>query len=241
MLAATGKYPLGLNSGIYDAAAFKESEAPLQEIWTAYRESRYARSRIVCTNVAESGVTVPNVGLVISSGVQRRVSGDIRTGSTVNALQTLSKVQLLQQLGRIDQGVHIRMMSHGQYTSQVRSTDLAQSEESDINPMILRSLVAGRSFARLPFLCPPHPIVQARTKERMFLHGILNTKGVSATTDKLRSLLQESSVLRERGNMRKLRISSVQHAQCKKTRLRCGCAVRGYIAGITGTASSGRR
>ena len=69
---------------------------------------------IVCTNVAESGVTIPNVGLVISSGVQRRVSTDIRTGSTVNALQTLSKAQLLQQVGtgRIDQGVHITMISH---------------------------------------------------------------------------------------------------------------------------------
>ena len=48
------------------------------------------------------------------------------------------------------------MMSHDQYVSQVRSSDLAQLEESDISPMTLRSLMAGRSFARLPFLCPPH-------------------------------------------------------------------------------------
>ena len=148
-----------------------------------YRDPRYARSCIVCTNVAESGVTVPNVGLVISSGVQRRVSTDIRTGSTVNALQTLSKAQLLQQLGRTgrttDRGIHVTMMSHDQYLSQVRSSDLAQLEESDISPMILRSLVAGRSFARLPFLCPPHPMVQTHTKEKTFLHGILDTKGES--------------------------------------------------------------
>ena len=99
----------------------------------------------------------------------------------MNALQTLSKAQLLQQLGRasrIDKGVHITMMSHGQYASQGRSTDLAQLEESDSSPMLL-PLVAERSFARLPFLCPPHPIVQACTKERMFLHGILDAKGVS--------------------------------------------------------------
>ena len=68
-------------------------------------------------------------------------------------------------------------MSHEQYTSQVRSTDLAQLDESDISPMILRSLVAGRSFARLPFLCPPHPVVQARAKEKMFLHGVLDYQG----------------------------------------------------------------
>ena len=117
-----------------------------QELWIAHREPRFARSCIVCTNVAESGITV---------------STDARTGATVNALQTLSKAQLLQQLGRsgrTDCGVHITMMSHDQYLSQVRSADLAQLEESDISPMILRSLVAGRSFARLPFLCPPHPM-----------------------------------------------------------------------------------
>ena len=88
VLAATGKYPLGQNPSIYDADAFRESEAPqgIQEIWSAYREPRYARSCIVCSNVAESGVSVPNVGLVISSGVQRRVSTNIRTGSTVHGI-----------------------------------------------------------------------------------------------------------------------------------------------------------
>ena len=88
----------------------------------------------------------------------------------MNAFQTLSKAQLLQQLGhsgRTDCGVHITMMSHEQYLSQVRSSDQPQLEESDISPMILRSLVAGRSFARLPFLCPPHPMVQTHAKEKM--------------------------------------------------------------------------
>ena len=90
----------------------------------------------------------------------------------MNALQTSSKAQLLQQLGRsgrTDCGIHITMMSHGQYSSQVRSSDL----------MILRSLVAGRPFSRLPFLCPPHPMVQTHAKEKMFLHGILDTRGVT--------------------------------------------------------------
>ena len=43
------------------------------------------------------------------------------------------------------------MMSHEQFQSQVRSRDLAQLEESDITPIILRTLVAGRPFARPPF------------------------------------------------------------------------------------------
>ena len=85
VLASTGKYPMGQNPNMFDPDSLQKFAAPLgfQEIWAAYRDPRFARSCIVCTNVAESGITNPNVGLVISSGVQRRVSTGIRTGSTV--------------------------------------------------------------------------------------------------------------------------------------------------------------
>ena len=81
--------------------------------------------------------------------------------------------------GRTDEGDHITMMSHEQSNSQARSQDIAQLEESGLTPMILRSLVVGRPFSRLPFLCPPHPLVQLHAKERMFLHGVLDTKAVT--------------------------------------------------------------
>ena len=84
VLASTGKYPLGQNQSLFDPESFQKFSAPLafQEIWAAYREPRFARSCIVCTNVAESGITIPNVGLVISSGVQRRVSTVLRPSTT---------------------------------------------------------------------------------------------------------------------------------------------------------------
>ena len=81
--------------------------------------------------------------------------------------------------GRTDEGDHITMMSYVQYTSQVRSADQTQLEESDITPMILRSLAAGRPFSRLPFLCQPHTVVQFHAKERMFRRGMLDNKGVT--------------------------------------------------------------
>ena len=65
---------------------------------------------------------MPNVGLVISSGVQRRVSTGVRTGVTVNALQKLSKSQMTQQqrrTGRTDEGDHITMMSYDQFPGAV--------------------------------------------------------------------------------------------------------------------------
>ena len=102
VLASIGRYPLGQNKSLFAPESFEVFSAPnaFQELWAAHGEPRFAGSCIVCTNVAESGITIPNVGLVISSGVQRRVSTDVRTGATVHALQTLSKAQLLQQLGR---------------------------------------------------------------------------------------------------------------------------------------------
>ena len=60
-------------------------------MWYAHRDPRFARSCIVCTNVAESGITIPNVGIVISSGVQRRVSTDCAHGSDSECLTNAVK------------------------------------------------------------------------------------------------------------------------------------------------------
>ena len=62
------------------------------------------------------------------------------------------------------------MISYEQYQDQVSSQDLAQLDECDLTPIILRSLAAGRPFSRMPFLSPPDPVAQLPLKERMFLH-----------------------------------------------------------------------
>ena len=73
LLAASSKHPLGQNRALFAPESFDTFCAPpaIQELWAAHCDSRFARSCIVCTNVAESGITIPNVGLVISSGVYR--------------------------------------------------------------------------------------------------------------------------------------------------------------------------
>ena len=127
-----------MNPDFYDDEELRMHVAPqkVQETWKPYMDVSLVRSCIICANVAESGVTVANVGLVISSGVHHRVSTDIRTGATVNALQTLSKTRMTEQQGRkgrTDEGDHVTMMSYDQYVSQARSSDLVQLEESDIS------------------------------------------------------------------------------------------------------------
>ena len=83
VLAATGKYPLDRTRAFM---ILMHSER--------VKHHGFRRYGLHIVSLDMPGVTVPNVGLVISSAVQRCVSTDIRTGSTVNALQTLSKAQL---------------------------------------------------------------------------------------------------------------------------------------------------
>ena len=72
-------------------------------------------------------------------------------------------------------------------------------------PYCQQLVMKGGSSARLPFLCPPHRMVQTHTKEKMFLHGILDTKGVSrmghatACMDLPREWAQFMYVCAERG------------------------------------------
>ena len=163
-------FNLGENPHIYDPESLhlKTALTAMRNLWQANRVVDNVRSCIICTNVAESGVTIPDVGLVVSSGFHSRVSMDVRTGATVNALQTFSKSAMTQQTGRsgrIDEGDHITMMSHSQLVEQVPAQDIVQPDESDLSPMILPSLVSGQSLERLPFLWPPDRLVS--TKQRM--------------------------------------------------------------------------
>ena len=52
LLAASGKYPLGQNRALFAPESFDTFCAPpaFPELWAAYRDSRFARSCVVCTN-----------------------------------------------------------------------------------------------------------------------------------------------------------------------------------------------
>ena len=153
VLASTGKYPLGQSKGLFTPESFEMFSAPpaFQELWAAHRE-RGLRDLALCAPMLQNQGSLSTHGRSCNQfWCAEESSTDVRTGATVNALQTWSKAQLLQQLGRsgrTDCGVHITMMSHGQYLSQVRSADLAQLEETEYQPYDLTSFVAGRSFAR---------------------------------------------------------------------------------------------
>ena len=105
VLAATNQYPLGQNPNIFAALeSLEKYSAPpaFQELWMAHRDPRIRTILQSMHKCGESGITIPNVGIVISSGVQRRVSTDVRTGATVNALTNAFKLVADKGSGRTD-------------------------------------------------------------------------------------------------------------------------------------------
>ena len=69
------KFNLGTNPSMYGTNAFSHLKLQLR----SRQKVMIVRSGIICTNVSESGVTIPNVGVVIRSGMHRRASVDVRT------------------------------------------------------------------------------------------------------------------------------------------------------------------
>ena len=69
------RFKLGTNRQLYGATAYRKFEAPLdvRSLWHG-KQCKQVRSCIICTKVADSGITIPNIGVVNTSGVSRRVS-----------------------------------------------------------------------------------------------------------------------------------------------------------------------
>ena len=100
---------------------------------------------------------------------------DVRTGMSVNALQTLSKSQMTPPMGRagqVDEGNHIIVMSYALCVDQVRAQDVAQLDESDLSPMIVRARVWS-ILLQDAFLVSPRPTGYRKDKKEYCRRGSL--------------------------------------------------------------------
>ena len=63
-------FKFGENSDVYGTDAFRLKKAltAVRNLWNGKRVVSNVRSCIICTNVAASGITSPDAGVVISSG-----------------------------------------------------------------------------------------------------------------------------------------------------------------------------
>ncbi|MEJ2696962.1 MAG: ATP-dependent helicase HrpB [Candidatus Sulfobium sp.] len=118
------------------------------------------RKVILATNIAETSLTIEGVGVVIDSGLTRRLQYDPATG--MNRLMTLnvsqaSAVQRKGRAGRLGPGVCYRLYSRHAYEGMVPFAPPGIST-SDLSSLVLELAVWGvKNPGALSWLDPPPP------------------------------------------------------------------------------------
>lgn len=108
------------------------------------------RKVVLATNVAETSLTIPNIGLVIDSGLERR--NVQRNGQTTLMLTHISKASASQRsgrAGRVMNGICVRL--YGEHAALESVTPPELQRESIVEPM-LASAVCGHELETLSFI-----------------------------------------------------------------------------------------
>ncbi|MCB2183778.1 MAG: ATP-dependent RNA helicase HrpA [Desulfobulbaceae bacterium] len=118
------------------------------------------RKIVICTNVAETSVTVPGIRYVVDTGLARISSYNVRARTTklpVSAISRASCDQRAGRCGRVGPGVCVRLFSEENYLARSEFTP-PEIVRSNLAEVILRmvSLKLG-SPKQFPFIDPPSP------------------------------------------------------------------------------------
>ncbi|BDR13829.1 helicase-related protein [Vibrio sp. STUT-A11] len=108
------------------------------------------RKVVLATNVAETSLTIPNIRVVIDSGLERRtVQRNGRTALTLSNISKASAAQRMGRAGRVAQGTCIRL--YGEHAPLELITPPELHREELVEPM-LAAACCGFRLAELPFL-----------------------------------------------------------------------------------------
>ncbi|MCZ4374024.1 helicase-related protein [Vibrio diazotrophicus] len=107
---------------------------------------------VLATNVAETSLTIPNIGAVIDSGLERRnVQRNGRTTLTLKQISQASAKQRSGRAGRVMNGISIRL--YGQHAALEAVTPPSMQREELVEPM-LAAASCGHRLSDLHFLEP---------------------------------------------------------------------------------------
>ncbi|MFA0310685.1 DEAD/DEAH box helicase [Vibrio splendidus] len=113
-------------------------------------DNNYLRKVILATNVAETSLTIPDIGVVIDSGLERRTVQ--RNGRTTLMLKSISRTSAKQRAGRAGRmmdGICVRL--YGEHAALELVTPPELQREELIEPM-LAAACCGASLENLSFL-----------------------------------------------------------------------------------------
>jgi len=138
------------------------------------------RKIVLATNIAETSLTIEGVGVVIDSGLTRRLQYDPATGMNRLVTVTVSQAQAKQRqgrAGRLGPGVCYRLYSRHTFQSLIPFAP-PEIAISDLSSLVLDLAAWGvKDPAMLSWLDPPPPASWRAAEELLKELGALDAKG----------------------------------------------------------------
>jgi ATP-dependent helicase HrpB len=142
------------------------------------------RKVILATNVAETSLTIPGVGVVIDAGLVRQTRYHQGRGFlTLVPIADDSAAQRAGRAGRTGPGIVVRLWSAA---ARLAPTTLPEVHRESLVPMVLGAAACGTTLAALPLLDRPKDHALAAASAELVALGALDAQG--AITERGREL-----------------------------------------------------
>lgn len=139
---------------------------------------------ILATNVAETSITIPNIGTVLDSGLVRRTRYvDGRGYLTLVPVALDSADQRAGRAGRLREGTCFRLWSQEAVLSPTTPPEIHREA---LSPLLLAAAACGERVDDLPFLDPPKPYAVDAARDDLSALGAVD--GASRITERGRRL-----------------------------------------------------
>lgn len=156
---------------LHASVSDKERDLALSGRNVAKDDGDALRKVILATNVAETSLTIPDIGVVIDSGLERRTVQ--RNGRTTLMLKSISRASAKQRAGRagrVMDGVCVRL--YGEHAALELVTPPELQREELIEPM-LAAACSGFTLESLSFLDPiPEKSLHSATHTLLTMEAI---------------------------------------------------------------------
>lgn len=144
------------------------------------------RRVVLATNVAESAVTIPRIGVVLDSGLERRTVW--RDGRSVLELAVISRASADQRAGRAGRLAPGRALRLWSPAARLEERTPPEIHRADLMELVLESAAAGARARSLPFPDPPRPYALEDAERRLLCLGAVDDS--CAITDTGREMMR---------------------------------------------------
>ncbi|WJW80439.1 ATP-dependent helicase HrpB [Bartonella sp. TP] len=138
------------------------------------------RRVIISSSIAESSITLENIGVVIDSGLSRRAVFSPQSNNVYLVTQKASLSAIEQRAGRAGRlrpGVAIRLWDKATNISRP-AFDSPEILQTDLSKLMLDAAANGIiNLANLPFLTPPPEAMLAQAKTQLLRYNAITASG----------------------------------------------------------------